>query len=200
MTAATVPDFAGMEWGYKFVGTDLATSDRQGGRFRYRLGEWHEAPAVVRANTGACPSRPGDGLCVARSLSAAQSGRQRVGASVMLLVAFHPDDVVGGDGSKLRVARLWVAPDPLDPVAILATPRAKLRWANLYRADLRGADLTGADLYGADLYGADLRWADLTGADLTGANLYGAVANQQTRWPDGFDARAAGVTIVGADQ
>lgn len=39
---------AGLQWGYKFVGTDLCTDDRNGGRFRYRLGEWpHTSLTIV---------------------------------------------------------------------------------------------------------------------------------------------------------
>ena len=86
---------------------------------------------------------------------------------------------------------------------------ANLREANLRRADLReadlsGADLSGADLRGADLSGADLREADLSGADLSGADLRGADlsgadlreadADKWTRWPDGFNPAAAGVS------
>jgi hypothetical protein len=40
-----IPD--DLHWGYKFVGTDLATDDHAGGRFRYRsatvTGEWHQS-------------------------------------------------------------------------------------------------------------------------------------------------------------
>lgn len=61
-----------------------------------------------------------------------------------------------------------------------------LPWWSLYGANLRGANLSGADLRGADL----------RLADLSGANLYGARANAYTRWPDGFDAAAAGVVTV----
>ncbi len=38
--------------------------------------------------------------------------------------------------------------------------------------------------------------ANLEGADLTGANLKGASFNDGTRWPEGFDPVAAGVTFV----
>jgi len=41
------------------------------------------------------------------------------------------------------------------------------------------------NLTGADLGKANLRWANLTGA----------IANSSTKFPDGFDAKAAGVTF-----
>jgi uncharacterized protein YjbI with pentapeptide repeats len=66
--------------------------------------------------------------------------------------------------------------------------RADLRGATLFRADLRGADLADADLRGATLAGVNLGDADLRGVDLRGA-----FADQQTRWPQGFDWRGAGV-------
>ncbi len=72
---------------------------------------------------------------------------------------------------------------------------ADLGGADLRGADLWGADLWGADLRGADLWGADLWGADLWGADLGGADLWGANANEGTRWPDGFDPAARGVSV-----
>jgi Pentapeptide repeats (8 copies) len=95
--------------------------------------------------------------------------------------------------------------------------RARLRGANLSSATLSdtllrgarlfGANLSNANLYNASLDGADLRETDLRGADLShaflastiegvdlgGADLQGALANQLTRWPDGFDWQSAGV-------
>lgn len=196
----------GLTWGYKLVGLDLATDDRRGGRFRYRPGEWHEADPGGRAFTdGDCPSFPGDGLCVARSLSGAQSGGARVGASVMLLVGYRESDVLGESSNKVRVRRLLVHPDPQDPVAWLTGPGAYLRGAGLRDAYLRDANLGGVDLRGAylrgvdlrdanlggvDLEGADLRDADLEGANLEGANLGSARPSWLPAWwavaPDGY--------------
>ena len=166
----SVPE--GLQWGYKFVGTDLATDDHRGGRFRYRLGEWHEVGGEIHGDP--CPRVPGDGLCVARTLFGAQSGGARLGASVMLLVGFHATDVLADSLHKVRVSRLWVAPDPVDPVAAIIGPCADLRDADLKGANLKGADLKGADLKGADLKGADLGSADLRGANLRGADLRSA--------------------------
>jgi Pentapeptide repeats (8 copies) len=69
---------------------------------------------------------------------------------------------------------------------------ADLQGAHLSLADLQGADLSGARLQGADLSLADVQGADLSGARLVGANLEGAVYDARTKWPSGFDAKAAG--------
>lgn len=79
-------------------------------------------------------------------------------------------------------------------------------------ADLSGADLSGAYLSSTALSGANLSGADLSGADLIGANLHGATYNSRirqatdalgeslteepTRWPQGFDPKAAGAICV----
>jgi hypothetical protein len=42
----------------------------------------------------------------------------------------------------------------------------------------------------------DLTGADLWDATLSRAKLAGATADQLTRWPPGFDARAAGVIVA----
>jgi uncharacterized protein YjbI with pentapeptide repeats len=172
----TVPE--GLHWGYKFVGTDLATDDHAGGRYRYRLGEWHEAenPTV---HDDPCPKHPGDGLCAARTLTGARSGGARIGTSVGLLVGYLPADVLAATVDKVRVSRLWVAPEPFDPVRMLICHDADLRgavlsYAVLRDAVLRDADLRGAVLSYADLRDAVLRDADLRGADLRGADLRGA--------------------------
>jgi uncharacterized protein YjbI with pentapeptide repeats len=88
-----------------------------------------------------------------------------------------------------------------------------LEGAHLEDADLRGADLMGAILWNADLTGARLEGARLRGgriadahlvdtslrnaslkdADLRGADLRGASADVTTTWPEGFNARRAGV-------
>jgi uncharacterized protein YjbI with pentapeptide repeats len=81
---------------------------------------------------------------------------------------------------------------------------------NLSGAYVIGANLSGADLGGASLVGADLAGANLTGSHIIGANLQGATYNAKpifafnqqgelvtempTRWPRGFDFKAAGAT------
>ena len=56
-------------------------------------------------------------------------------------------------------------------------------------------NLSGADLSRADLSRAILSGSDLSGARLSGARLSGAIANSQTKFPEGFDAVRAGVTF-----
>ena len=62
-------------------------------------------------------------------------------------------------------------------------------------ADLQDIDLRGADLLAANLYGANLRGANLYRADLTGANLREARYTAETKWPVGFDPKAAGAVL-----
>jgi hypothetical protein len=83
---------------------------------------------------------------------------------------------------------------------------ARLEGADLRHARLEGAHLAGAKLKRANLADAHLEGADLGGADLKEAlyldkaHLAGAEATDDprhpTRWPDGFDWRAAGVDVV----
>ena len=56
--------------------------------------------------------------------------------------------------------------------------------------------LTGHDLREADLQNALLHGADLTAPDLAGADLRDATFDRHTRWPAGFDPRAAGARSV----
>ena len=206
-----------METGFKFVGLDLCTHHPEAGRYRYQLDAWNEATGPILDHKGECPAAPGDGLSVALTVPAAQSGGRRLGNSVMLLVGYLPDDVVGTDGSKVRVRRLYVHPDPIDPVQLVLWAIAAddlggadlggadlrgayLRGANLGGADLGGADLGGADLRdanlrGADLRGAYLRGANLGGADLRGAYLRGATGNEWTRLPAGYRVNDSGLIV-----
>jgi uncharacterized protein YjbI with pentapeptide repeats len=59
-----------------------------------------------------------------------------------------------------------------------------------------GADLKGANLLAAILFEASLEGADLTVANLSAANLSRAEANQSTRWPEGVDLEAVGVSDI----
>jgi hypothetical protein len=81
-----------------------------------------------------------------------------------------------------------------------------LRVAGFQDADLRGARFAGVNLDGTSFEGADLRGAHLElvdassqdlgfDPDLRDANLRGALADGSTRWPQGFDWRAAGVEM-----
>ena len=181
MSRPTAKQLDRMDTGFKFVGLDLCTHHPEASRYRYQLDAWNEAPGPILDHQGECPTAPGDGLCVALSVPAAQSGGQRLGSSVMLLVGYLPDDILGTDGSKVRVRRLYVHPDPVDPVQLVlwAIAADNLGGANLRDADLggahhRGANLGGANLGGAYLGGAYLRGANLRDANLRGADLRGA--------------------------
>jgi uncharacterized protein YjbI with pentapeptide repeats len=68
-------------------------------------------------------------------------------------------------------------------------------------ADLRGAFLDGMNLANVNLAGARLQGSSLLGSDLrkarlAGTQLRGAKASRDTRWPRGFNPRAAGVQLV----
>ena len=206
MSRPTAKQLDRMDTGFKFVGLDLCTHHPEASRYRYQLDAWNEAPGPILDHQGECPAAPGDGLCVALSVPAAQSGGQRLGSSVMLLVGYLPDDILGTDGYKVRVRRLYVHPDPVDPVQLVLWAiaadnlgdadlgGANLRGANLRGANLRDANLRGADLRGANLGGAYLRGANLRGADLRGAYLWGAYLGGA----DLGDADLGGANLRGA--
>jgi hypothetical protein len=142
--AAVLP--AGFDtWGIKSVRPDLATYG--GYRWPYP-GSVAEATDVDESWTGNCPSRPGDGLCVATTWAGMASGG--IPARTLLLVATHSGDVLGSAAGKSRHRRVAV-------VALVDGER-------LLREAGNGADLGGADLSGADLRGAYLRGAYLGGA------------------------------------
>jgi uncharacterized protein YjbI with pentapeptide repeats len=70
---------------------------------------------------------------------------------------------------------------------------------NLGFANLQGANLSRADLQDAVFVGANLHDAFLRGANLQGANLGFALADETTRWPDGWTpdrANARGVEYL----
>src|SRR5690625_4617210 len=102
--------------GFKFVAADLTTRDRG---FSYldalRTGEPLHASNVDEENPGACPSREGDGLCVAHTVGAACSGGQSASTAVGLIVEYDGCDVLGGSGKKVRVRALRVV-DVFDPM------------------------------------------------------------------------------------
>ena len=226
MKYPTVKQLERMIWGFKLVGVDLHTRGTDRPPYRYQLGAWNEADGpIIDANTNSCPGAPGDGLCVAHTAQGAQSGGQGLGHSAMLIVGYLPDDVLGqeAEGSKVRVRRLWVEPDPVDPVQLVlwdiaANPKgeradlsganlsgANLSGANLYGADLSGANLSRANLYGADLYGANLSRANLSGANLSRANLSRAnlsganLSRADLYGADLYGANLSGAYLYGAD-
>ena len=152
-------------WGIRAVHPDGAS--RNG--FVWPLTpSWAEAPGPIdHANIGPCPTRAGDGICLAYSWGGMASGG--IVARTLLLCAYGASDVLGrssgGDISRLRRARVVAVVDGERLI------REHGRNADLFAANLAGARLSGADLRDARLYCADLRGADLSGANLRGANL-----------------------------
>ena len=71
---------------------------------------------------------------------------------------------------------------------------------NIYPCDLPTAPLTQCRLFGTwtgmSFRGVCLWECDLSFADLTGADLRGCYYDAFTRWPAGFDPRAAGARLV----
>ena len=166
-------------WGIKSVHPWLRTRND----FQWPASGWVTVPSdgIDQENTSPCPSRPGDGLCVANTWKGMASGG--IPARTLLLVAYSSADVLGGDDHKVRVSRVCVV-EVLDGTGVLA-PGDDLRGAYLPGVDLRRANLSGADLTGAALTDADL-----TGATLTGVNLLRADLRR---------AALAGATLAGAD-
>ena len=179
----------------------VADADRNSSHgYRWpRSGQWAESSGPWTLGA-ACPTQPGDGLCLAKNFSGAASGGYSIKHA--LLCAYDPDDILGADDDKIRVKRAKV-------IHRLDIPRmirdglfsgadifganlqgANLRGANLRGANLRGVNLLGANLQGADLQGANLQGANLRGADLRGVNLRGAYLH-------GADIR--GANLDGAD-
>lgn len=216
---AFAPKPDGLDWGLKAVQSDLRTYDD----YRWPWpSNWAECLAadIDEKNLNACPSKPGDGLCVAKLWQGMRYAR--VPSKTLLLVGYDPAEVLGEDEEKVRVRRAFVR-YVIDGERLIREhglganlKYALLRFANLEGADLRGAKLRGADLRGADLSfaelgGANLKSADLEGADLEGAdlsfanlsfanlggaNLGGAnfrdvVYDHSTRWPTDFDFQRA---------
>jgi hypothetical protein len=99
-------------------------------------------------------------------------------------------------------------------------PATSVLFSSIPYRDTTPIRLSGARLAGADLRGANLRGVDLRGALLgpgtspsafvrgfissipsfqdvlqRAANFHGATANKDTKWPSGFDWKAAGVAL-----
>ena len=168
------------------------------------------ARAIEKDNTGPCPSRAGDGLCLAKTWAGAASGG--IPAVTGLAIAYRKADVLGSSADKLRVKACHVL-GVLDLQRLIRErraekanlsganlsradlsganlPGANLSWVSLSRAHLPGANLLGAKLYGAGLSRADLSGANLSRADLSRANLSGADLSR---------ANLSGADLSGAD-
>lgn len=136
---ATLPE--GFDtWGIKSVHPDLKT--KHGFQWPFPGGVAEQLDGRVG---DACPSREGDGLCVANNWRGMASGG--IPAITLLLVATATTDLLGHEDGKSRHRRVAVV--------------ALVDGARLLREAGKGADLYGANLRGAYLRGADLRGANL---------------------------------------
>lgn len=205
-TGAVMPE--GFDsWGIKSVRPDLETT--RGFRWALPGGLNISSDALDLSNTSACPSRPGDGLCVATTWRGMASGC--IPARTLLLVAYRAADVAGRDPNKLRINGVVASVALVDGERFIREhgKGMDLQGADLRGMDLRGADLKDADLRGACLQDADLQDADLQGAYLQDANLHDASlrdaclhgANLRDAYLQGVDLRRAdlrGVDLQGA--
>jgi hypothetical protein len=187
MPDVVVPE--GMDVGLKFTSPTQTT---RGGYQWPNPGEWAECPDD-EWSPRLCAS---GGFHAATTIAAAQSGGHR--ATHAMLVAWFPseaatDPTVPGKVKARRILSLCRV--DMHSLAGRAFAGANLAGAYLAGANLAGAYLTGAYLTGAYLTRAYLPGANLTGANLSGANLTGAVADQNTRWPDGFDPAARSAEV-----
>jgi hypothetical protein len=87
--------------------------------------------------------------------------------------------------------------------------RSNLRASWMGRIDLSGANLAKADLRDSHLIWADLSRASIDSTDFRGATfsseyssirLSGAIATSDTRWPEGFNWREAGVRFARVEE
>ncbi len=187
-------------WGIKSAHPDLRTYGGYRWPFPGSVAEC-DPTRIVHSNRGACPSQPGDGLCVGLSWRGMAWGG--IPARTLLLVAYRAADVLGEDApeGKLRCPRVAVVA-LVDGERLLreAGAHADLRGADLGGADLRDADLRHADLRGAHLRGAHLGGADLGGAHLGGAHLGGAdLRDADLRHADLRGAHLRGADLRDAD-
>ena len=168
--------------GWKAVKPDLTT--RHG--FKWWPGTTVQSDHNLNPdNTGVCPTREGDGLCIARTWAGAASAG--FPTSTCVIVEYEPDQVLAEDPDKLRVKGPIRVVDVYDAQALLRQGfgisadlhgadlrSADLRYSNLRYANLHGANLRYSNLRSADLRYSNLRYADLHGADLHGADLRSA--------------------------
>jgi len=158
----TLPD--GFDtWGIKTVRPDFRTRNDYQWPFP---GGIASEPDMDTSNKTSCPSRAGDGLCVATDWRGMASGG--IPARTVLLVAYRSRESFSDEPSKARTSHVYV--DSLWDGERLVREHGES--ANLWGADLYGANLRGANLSGADLQGADLQGANLSGADLQGVLGY----------------------------
>lgn len=150
-------------WGIRSVHPDLTSS--RGYRWAFP-GNIATAPGPLHtSNTGGCPDRAGDGICLATTWKDMASGG--ISAITILLCAYVGEPLGSESYGKTRHESVLVV-DVIDGARLV---RERGVNANLSYADLHSANLSHANLHNADLYSANLRNADLSNADLRYANL-----------------------------
>ena len=101
-------------------------------------GPVEELSALNLENTGPCPSRHGDGLCLGKSFAGMAQGW--IPTRHILTVRYRKEDVLGEDSQKLRVSR-----------CVVVKRWTALEWINAHphqRSYLQGAYLRDAQLKG----------------------------------------------------
>jgi len=133
----------------------------------------HEATAWNPKNSESCPRAVGDGLCVATTINAAQSGGARFSTSAGHVLVYPATLAMSDTDGKWRVP--WcVDVDCFTAQELIVAGclgSADLGSADLRYANLRSANLGSADLGSANLGYANLGYANLGSADLGSANL-----------------------------
>jgi uncharacterized protein YjbI with pentapeptide repeats len=135
---------------------------------------WTRDPADTgNYSPNLCPTKPGDGLSVAKTVAGMASGGYS--PVTVLIVGFSEADLLQEADNKIKIrkAKTLAVVDGLKLIRNHGK-EAYLARANLARAYLGGAYLEGANLEGANLARANLARAYLGGAYLEGANLEGA--------------------------
>ena len=171
-------------WAIKAVHPDLVSS--RGFKWPFPGGETPYLKLDDHDNS--CPSRKGDGLCVATTIGASSSGGHLF--STVLLVAYRSSEARGAISDKLRVPQAAVvalvdgARLLRDDASYLDMRYARLTdmnltrivatWSDFSSAYMQNADLTGSDFAHSNLSHAYMTGASLANSDLSHANLLGA--------------------------
>ena len=158
-------------WAIKAVHPDLVSS--RGFKWPFPGGETPYLKLDDHDNS--CPSRKGDGLCVATTIGASSSGGHLF--STVLLVAYRSSEARGAISDKLRVPQAAVvalvdgARLLRDDASYLDMRYARLTDTNLTRIVATWSDFSSAYMQNADLTGSDFAHSNLSHAYMTGASL-----------------------------
>lgn len=158
-------------WAIKAVHPDLVSS--RGFKWPFPGGETPYLKLDDHDNS--CPSRKGDGLCVATTIGASSSGGHLF--STVLLVAYRSSEARGAISDKLRVPQAAVvalvdgARLLRDDASYLDMRYARLTDMNLTRIVATWSDFSSAYMQNADLTGSDFAHSNLSHAYMTGASL-----------------------------